>query len=554
MTLKFTPKAGLIGFLGLFLTSFVAPPLLAAERIYASYSALERSISVESLEIYAREGRYTDGLQTYGRFLKADQLEKIRGGLIAPVEIEALTIAQFLYTPIGERLLNRVSQVVRPKSGIEGTRALRSALILAAAEEEGLTALNVLKKYPTQGLKVDLGVGLELFAEAQRLIRQTNQVVTAIATAARVEIAEENYALMALELDRPVYLEWEKKSYEFTDETEKRLNYTGRSQTFPVDLYLPRSSNTGPFPIVVISHGLNSHQQSLAYLAQHLVTQGFAVIVPEHPGSSRDQLQSLVSGQANDVINRTEFLDRPLDVSYALDMFEGLSKQSPEFKNKLDFDRVGVMGQSFGGYTALALAGATLDFDNLRSDCDVNLDDTFNFSLLLQCLALRLESLDYELADPRIKGAIALNPLGSSLFGESGMGEISIPTFIFGGSSDTVSPLLPEQVLPQSWLQNANHYFAMVEGGTHFSFINAKDSYLDIPELQEFLGRRPDIAQAYVKSLSLAFMKRHVLGEQKYSAYLTPGYSAYLSREPLPLSLATELPKFEPSIAASSKN
>ena len=133
----------------------------AAERIYARYSLLERSISVRSLEVYAREGRYIDNLDTYGRFFKEEQLQDIREGLLAPVELEALTIA----------------------------RALRAALILASAEPEGLTALNVLKKYPTQGLQVDLKAGLELFEEAQKLVQQTQQAVKAIETAAATQPA-----------------------------------------------------------------------------------------------------------------------------------------------------------------------------------------------------------------------------------------------------------------------------------------------------------------------------------------------------------------------------
>ena len=161
----------------------------AAERIYARYSLLERSISVRSLEVYAREGRYIDNLDTYGRFFKEEQLQDIREGLLAPVELETLTIAQFLYTPIGQRLLERASAVIRPRSGIEGSRALRAALILASAEPEGLTALNVLKKYPTQGLQVDLKAGLELFEEAQKLVQQTQQAVKAIETAAATQPA-----------------------------------------------------------------------------------------------------------------------------------------------------------------------------------------------------------------------------------------------------------------------------------------------------------------------------------------------------------------------------
>jgi len=43
-------------------------PALAAERIYASYAALERSISA-ALETYAKEGKLDDDLAVYAQYL-----------------------------------------------------------------------------------------------------------------------------------------------------------------------------------------------------------------------------------------------------------------------------------------------------------------------------------------------------------------------------------------------------------------------------------------------------------------------------------------------------
>ena len=277
-------------------------------------------------------------------------------------------------------------------------------------------------------------------------------------------------------------------------------------------------------------------------------------MVPEHLGSSRNQLESLLSGQANDVISRTEFLDRPLDVSHALDALAQKAETDATLKNKLNFEQVGVIGQSFGGYTALALAGATLNFDQLESDCDVNLDDTYNLSLLLQCLALRLTPQDYELSDPRVKGIIAVNPVGSSLFSSTGISKIKVPTLIVGGSSDTVAPLVPEQAAPYSWLTTPNRYFALVNGGTHFSFIEADSSDLvTLPQFQDLVGPRPDIARSYLQQMSLAFFNHHIA--ERETDLSSPSDSARLSRQPLPLSIVTNLPplKFSPFTSPSAQ-
>ncbi|MCM1981955.1 alpha/beta hydrolase [Lyngbya confervoides] len=524
--------------LGVLLACAALRPVHAAERIYASYSLFERSISIEALEIFVREGRYTDNLITYGRFFKRGQLEQVRSGLRERVDLDPLTISQFLYTPIGERLLRRISEVVQPKSGQGGFFALRSALILAAAQEEGLTALNVLKQYPTQGIHVDLRTGLALFEEVQGLVAQTNQVVTAIeseAGKAEVSLSES----WTLDLARPGPERWRRISLPLTDNSKKRLDYTGRSRSFPVDLYLPVLDQATARPMVVISHGLNSDRTSFVYLAEHLASWGYVVVVPEHPGSNKAQLEALLSGQANDVIDRMEFLDRPLDISFTLDQLEQLSTNTPDLAGRLDFNRVAVMGQSFGGYTALALAGAKLDFNQLSRDCAVNLDDTFNLSLLLQCLNLRIPVQDYQLADPRIKSVIAMNPIGSSLFGPQGLSDIAIPTMIVGGSADTVAPLVPEQVRPFSWLTTPQKYFVLINAGTHFSLIQVPEAEEEgnIPQLEAFWGRRPDIAQDYLKALGLAFMNRHLSGIESYQPFLSSGYGAVLSQPPLPLSI-----------------
>jgi predicted dienelactone hydrolase len=86
------------------------------------------------------------------------------------------------------------------------------------------------------------------------------------------------------------------------------------------------------------------------------------VAVSEHPGSDAKQLQALLSGRADEVTSPREFIDRPLDVKYLLDELTRLSQSEPGFQERLNLQQVGVIGQSFGGYTVLALAGAKLNF------------------------------------------------------------------------------------------------------------------------------------------------------------------------------------------------
>lgn len=62
---------------------------------------------------------------------------------------------------------------------------------------------------------------------------------------------------------------------------------SGRS--VPVDFYVPnqQAKPGAPIPVIVISHGLGSDRTTFAYLAIHLASYGFAVLVPEHPEATQ---------------------------------------------------------------------------------------------------------------------------------------------------------------------------------------------------------------------------------------------------------------------------
>ena len=296
--------------------------------------------------------------------------------------------------------------------------------------------------------------------------------------------------------------------------------------------------------MIIISHGLNSNRQSYAYLAEHLASHGFVVAVPEHTGSNTNQLLDLLAGRAAEVPDATEFLDRPLDIKFLLDELEKRSQSDPAFRDKLNLEQVGIIGQSFGGYTALALAGAPLNFDQLQQDCKTNLTETLNLSLVLQCQALRLPAKNYQFADPRIKAAIAINPIGSSLFGPKGWGQIKVPVMLVTGNADTVAPALTEQIQPFSWLTSPQKYLTLIKKSTHFSTIDdpEKTEESPIPSSPQITGPAPELARTYVEALSTAFMQAYATNQPRYQIYLSPNYATALSQSPLPLSVVDSLP------------
>ncbi|MGM3307413.1 alpha/beta hydrolase [Anabaena sp. WFMT] len=512
------------------LPGLTAYPVLGAERLTLSAGILEESIPIDSLEKYAKTGEIDDDLAVYAKYANQTQLTQLRKVLVTSIPLNIVNISQFLYTSIGERLLERLGEVIQTESRLSGFYAIRAALILAATEPNNLTLLNILRKFPTRSISINLDRSLEIAATLQDLVNKTQNAVAHINEKSQLKSTTSNpTAGLLADIKKLGNFTWKKQTITLNDQFRNRI--------FPADIYLPDVLN--PRSIIVISHGLGSDRSSFAYLAEHLAQSGFVVAVPEHPGSNSEQLQALLAGKSQTVTSPREFIDRPLDVKYLLDELTRLSQNNPAFQGRLNLQQIGVIGQSFGGYTALALAGAKINFEQLKKDCP-DIKNSLNLSLLLQCLAINLPNIEYNLFDPRVKAVIAIDPINSSIMGSASLSQIKIPVMIISGSADTIAPALPEQIIPFTWLTTPNKYLVLINGGTHFSTI-AESPNTVVPLPIQVIGLYPELARSYVKALSVPFLQTYVAEQQSYLPYLSADYVNTISQQPLPLSLVKSL-------------
>ncbi|OUL25290.1 hypothetical protein BV372_28200 [Nostoc sp. T09] len=514
----------------------ISNSVLAAEQIYGSYSALQLSISVTSLEHYAQTGVIDHKLAIYQQYLPPQHLKELRRILLTPVKVSPVVVAQFLYTPQGEFILRRLAAAVRARSPQLQSefQTLRSAFISAAAEPGGLTLLNLLRKYPTSSINIDLAHSMGIAGELKQLVNETSQAIAQVSKKSNIEATTQepiNFSQLP-DLRQQGQFEAQKYTLKFFDLSRRRSLLS--------DLYIPNVHS--PAPVIVISHGLGTDSSNFRYLANHLASYGFAVVVPNHADSDRKQL----NGQANVSTEANGFTDRPLDVKYILDELEKANQSDSRFKGLLNLQQVGVFGQSLGGYTALALAGAKINFAQLRKDCRHEvLKDTWNMSLLLQCGALALNKgtgKELKLWDERVKAAIAVNPITSSIFGKAGLSQIHIPVMLVGSSDDTVAPALFEQIVPFSWFANSQKYLVMLVGATHFSTIgNGNSGNESVGALSQVIGDHPAVARRYINALSLPFFQTYVARTSQYSPYLNAAYAKAISSQPLSLSFVQSL-------------
>lgn len=518
-------------------------PVWAAEAVKVSYGLLEFSISLDSLQTFVESGKITGDLQLYAKSVDKQNLAELRQLLQQKFEYSPVLVSQLTYSPIGAGVLQGLGSIIRTDTHQEGFYALRAALLLAASDREGLTTLNIIRRFPSANIRINLLQLLRFRRQVGGLVAYRDAALKAIAQQMQTEIASGS----VVDFSKLPHLE-EPGSFQFSyrrfqmNRDRQTLQGMQVDRRFIVDLYLPQGVSQ-PAPVVVVSHGMGSSPDAFAYLGKHLASHGFVAVVPQHLGSDATRQQGLLKGIVSSNVNPVDFLDRPLDIKYVLDQLEQMSQTDPTLKGKMNLQDVGAIGHSFGGYTVLALAGADPNNERLRQDCPT-LAPGLNAAPTLECLATRLPPFNYHLRDPRIKAVFAISPITSVVLGPENLSKIQIPTMLMGGSNDFIASVVQEQIHPFIWLTTPEKYLAISISSGH-SYADATGGDLDPAPgtLDQLLsGPSPRQARNYVRALSLAFMQTYLANRPEYKVYLSPGYAQFVSQKsPLQLDLVRSL-------------
>lgn len=499
-------------------------------------------LSVESLETFAATGEFTGDLANYARFIDPNTLELLRGGLNRKIPLDVTAVDHLAYSPLGRDTLYNLGKVFQTYRGVNGQKALRAALIGAAAQADadGWTLIDVLKAFPTDTLEVELEDLLALRRELSVYFSYNDAAIAAIQAQAQAEAANQpNFDFSELrDLSQPGTFAFTKQTITVTNPALRQtpqglsVNYD-----FDADLYIP-SGLTAPAPVVIVSHGFGDVKESFTFLAEHLVSYGFVVVVPDHVGSDLQYREEYLQGRLNTLLSPMEFINRPQELSFLIDTLEELVAGSSDWAAVLDLANIGVAGDSLGSTTALAIAGAEINYARLVESCNRE-EILLNSALYLECRAQHLPPQNYDLRDPRVKAVIIGHPLGAALYGPEGFGQIDIPLLMVAGSKDIVSPVVTEQLHPFIWLQNDPKYLALLDVGTHFSSKPGRDV---TGFLRLIAGENRDVGTAYYKTLSVAFWNLYLREQEVYRPYLTAHYAEAVSMgQPMTLNVITSL-------------
>jgi predicted dienelactone hydrolase len=498
-----------------------AMPAPAAQRITLRLEELERSVSVASLARFARDGQADADLKRTLNRLTPEQRQSLRTALAKRAPVTAVMVANFLATDLGQRILQQLVKVLdQPPEA--AAPAVSSALILAAARagEGGPRLIDVLEAYPLAALRVNGVAVLSLVDQLSHHLNLENSLFADLEGLGTQPAPGVSLAGLAEAGPLP----FSREPFTFA---------TGSGAPIQALVLLPAGS--GPFPLVVLAPGLNTAFNSLLYVGEHLASHGYAVAALDFPYTSGAAIKAAIQGTGA-IPPANAWTGQPQTVSALIDQVQR------RWGERVDTNTVGVLGQSLGGYTTVALAGAPLDWAYLRQHCRALADPrqvVVNPAVIWQCQApvQVVERRDFR--DPRVRAAVAVNPVTSPIFSPASMAELAVPLLVIAGSHDLFAPPLSQQLVPYAAIRQADSLLVLQRNGTHLSFLNG-----DAPLPAFLIGPDRPLAQQDLRALSLAYFDRHLRQGRPATLSVLPAHQdggVTMGRDPLPLLLRLRL-------------
>jgi predicted dienelactone hydrolase len=263
----------------------------------------------------------------------------------------------------------------------------------------------------------------------------------------------------------------------------------------------------GPYPLIIYSHGLGGSRWDDPSVFANLASHGFILAGISHTCDNQP----------------TCLIDRPLDILFVLNQLAGISKGV--LAGMIAKDNVGVVGVSYGGYTALATTGARIDPDyflnwyahrTTKNDASIDVIDSYGrwhvmdewngiAAYWTKLHPFQAGQLWLATTDPRIRAVMPIIPAGTNVFGENGVAAATIPTLVMAATDDEIVPYSREIVPMFNHLGSKDRYLISMVGYSHRLFLTPN-------------------WEGYYKQFTMAFFGYYLQGKKDYADYLTAKY------------------------------
>ncbi len=189
------------------------------------------------------------------------------------------------------------------------------------------------------------------------------------------------------------------------------------------------------YPLIIISHGNGGSHLIYHTISTYLVAKGFVVVSIEHYGNNRN----------NNTLEKSDLnlVYRPQHISLTIDSL--LSDKL--FSTIINKDKITIIGHSFGGYTALAVAGGKPSTS----------------------IGKRIEVEK----DTRITAIVLMAPAAAYFTPKDSLNEIDIPILLLTAEFDQFTPKeWCEDIILHSIPKTSLITHKEIPNAGHFSFIS----------------------------------------------------------------------------------
>lgn len=287
-----------------------------------------------------------------------------------------------------------------------------------------------------------------------------------------------------------------------------------RQRDIPVRIRLPEGGER--VPVIVFSHGLGGSRDGGREWGEHWASRGFAVVHVQHAGSDEALWKGRPAGERFSGLRSgatlQQFLARIADIKFVVADLDRRQSAGDPVAMRLDLDRLGMSGHSFGAVTTLFLGGqrpAPGPFDRLAAG----------------------------LPESRFVAFLAFSPQALGADPGHQFSAFSRPALLITGTLDGrpfpgLGATVEQRVVPfASMPATGSKYFLVIDQADHM-FFNGTRGLRDIG-----IGGRETIdfaaaearGYALTKAISTAYWLAYLRGDGSALAWLRNGAAASLA-------------------------